>query len=435
MKNFPSSNLDNHILNVLGEKGIITPSEIQEKTIPILLKHEGDFVGKSTTGTGKTYAFGIPLLSRIDTSLGKVQAIILVPTRELCEQVGNELSNLGKYIPDLKIESVYGGVSLKKQVREISHGVQVIVATPGRLVDLLERKVIYLSSVKFVVFDEADEMLLKGFRTDVDKILDRTDHNYATWLFSATIPDEINSIIKKYLNRELIRINVNQVEKTNNHIEHWLMEVTADEKQNVLLHFLTRFDGQKGIIFCRTKSGVQKLYKQLSAQKFKCGAIHGDLPQGLRNKVMDQYRENNISLLIATDVASRGVDVQDVNFVIQYHIPDTKDAYTHRAGRTSRVGNKGTCLTFVFEEEKEKFMEIRTELNFPFKKLPPLHPKDQILNKAILWARKIARNKPVAQDVLNDENRNAFKDELSHLSKEELLEKLLATVLRDEQNS
>lgn len=430
MKSFSSLSLPSQIIQALDKKGIVAPTTIQEKTIPILMEHEGDFVGRSATGTGKTYAYGIPLLSKVDPSTGKTQAVVLVPTRELCEQVGKELAELAKDISGLKIESIYGGMSLKAQISELSNGVQIVVATPGRLMDLVQRKALDLSTLDFIVFDEADEMLLKGFQTDVDKILSATNRTYSSWLFSATMPDEINGIIKKYLTKKLKKVSIGDAKKTNSGIEHQSIEVVAEEKLNVLLHFLGRFGDQKVMIFCRTKSGVQKLYKQLSANKFSCGAIHGDLPQGLRNKVMDQYREGHINILLATDVASRGVDVDDVAYVIQYHIPDTADIYTHRSGRTSRAGKKGVCITFIFPEEQDKLWLLGKELKEDFKQLPLPSTADQLVNKAILWGRKVAKAKPTKIDISSKE---AFKNELTHLSKDELLEKLLATYLREQQ--
>ncbi len=425
MKSFSESKLHQSIIKTLADKGIHEPSDIQAEAIPILLEHKGDFVGRSATGTGKTIAFGAPLLSRIDTSKGIVQAVILSPTRELCEQVGKELSEMSKDIENLKVQAIYGGLSLKNQVHELSNGVQVIVATPGRLMDMVSRKVVKLNSLKFVVFDEADQMLLTGFRTDIDKILDSTDRTYSTWLFSATLPDEIDGIIKKYLHKELKKTFIGSAERTNDGIEHCVVKVEAEEKQNVLLHFLTRFGSEKVIIFCRTKSGAQKLYKQLSKNKFQCGAIHGDLPQGLRNKVMDQYRAGSINILIATDVASRGVDVEDVNYVIQYHLADTTEAYLHRSGRTSRAGKTGVNLTFIFQEERRKLETIEKELNLNLKRLPLPSVNDQKVNKAILWARKISNTKPMGKK-LDDSSKQDFKKELEHLSNDELMEKLLA---------
>ncbi len=432
MKSFATSKLHPGIIKAINEQGIIAPTEIQAKAIPLLLTHNGDFVGRSATGTGKTFAFAAPLLSRINTNSGTIQAVILVPTRELCEQIGNELIGLAKYIPELKIEAIYGGVALKTQINDLSNGTQVIVATPGRLVDLVNRKVVKLEVVKHIIFDEADEMLLKGFATDIDKILATANKNYTTWLFSATMPDEINSIIKKYLNKKLEKVAIGKGNKTNKKIEHQVVQVIPEEKLNVLLHFLTRFGKRKGIIFCRTKSGVQKLYKQLSANKFSCGAIHGDLPQGLRNKVMEQYKANSLSILIATDVASRGVDVIDIGYVIHYHIADTKEAYTHRSGRTSRAGKTGISLMFSFPEEKAKVEELDTALSLNLEELPLPSVKDQLVNRAILWGNKIAKEKPLG-DTLDDESKANFKEQLTHLSKDEILEKLLATYLREQQ--
>ena len=425
MENFTLLNINKDILKVLEEEDIKIPTEIQIQSIPVLLKHKGDFVGRAATGTGKTFAYGIPLISKIDINSGRTQAIVLVPTRELCEQVGNELSLLAKYSKGLKIKSIYGGVSLKSQIHDISNGIHIIVATPGRLMDLVERKVVHLEDLDTIVFDEADEMLLKGFQTDVDKILKSTNKSYSSWLFSATMPDEINGIIKKYLKNELVKVLVGESSRTNEGINHQVIEVIAEEKFSVLLHFLNKFEGQKGIIFCRTKSGASKLYKQLSANKFKCGAIHGDLPQGLRNKIMDQYKDGALPLLIATDVASRGVDVQNVAFVIQYHLPETTDAYTHRSGRTSRAGKTVISITFVFDEEKKKLKIIEDELNLDLKKLALPSEKNQLVNKAILWARKVARTKPLGIK-LDEMSKQEFKDELIHLSNDELLEKLLS---------
>jgi len=434
MKSFSSSNLHPSIVKSLSDKGLFVPTDIQAKAIPVLLEHNGDFVGRSATGTGKTFAFGAPLLSRINVESGTVQAVILVPTRELCEQVGNELIELASQVEDLKIQSVYGGMSLKAQVNALSNGVQVIVATPGRLMDLVSRKVVDLSTLDFVVFDEADEMLLKGFRTDIDKILDKSSRKFSTWLFSATMPDDISGIIKRYLQKDLVRVNIGEEIKTNPGIEHQFVKVAAEEKLSVLLHFLSSFGDQKGIIFCRTKSGVQKLYKQLSANKFTSGAIHGDLPQGLRNKVMEQYKEGNIQLLIATDVAARGMDVEDLTFVIQYHLPHTADSYTHRSGRTSRAGKQGVNLTLIFPEEETALGDLEQELGLRMDEMSLPSQKDQLVNKAVLWGRKIAKAKPVG-DKLENQAREEFKKELKHLSKDELLEKLLATYLRDQQDN
>lgn len=431
MKSFSPDIVPKPMADLLAAKNITVPTDIQSKAIPLLTTHKGDFVGQSATGTGKTFAYGIPLLKRINPEIGNTQAVVLVPTRELCEQVGNELISLASSMPDVKVEAVYGGVGLKSQIHAMSNGVHVVVATPGRLMDLVERKVVQLSELDIMVIDEADEMLLKGFSTDIDKILDQSGQAFFTWLFSATMPENIDAIVNKYLQKNLKRIRIGEENRTNKEIAHQYIEVTPEEKSNVLFYHLHQMGDQRLIIFCRTKSGVQKLYKQLSTAKFSCGAVHGDLPQGLRNKVMEQFRNGYITILIATDVAARGVDVPAVSHVIQYHVPDTKDAYIHRSGRASRTGNTGINITFLFQEEKKPFLEMVNELSVGVEELNIPTPKDQLINKAILWAGRVAKEKPVNPELLEASSRKAFKEELDHLSKEELLEKLLATYLRE----
>ncbi len=433
MKLFSPSHINAGILKVLEQKEIHEPTEVQSETIPLLLKHDGDFVCRSATGTGKTFAYGIPLLQRIDASVGKIQAAVIVPTRELCEQIGKELNQLAEFMPDVSIAAIYGGISLKSQTKELKEGTQIIIATPGRLMDLLERKMVNLSALRYSIIDEADKMLLTGFKADIDKILSNVDSDFSTWLFSATMPAEVKTIVESLLTNDLKEVEIGTPERTNEGIKHQYVELIPEAKLSVLLHFLAKFGDQKVIVFCRTKSGVQKLYKQLSANKFKSGAIHGDLPQGLRNKVMDQFREGHINILLATDVASRGVDIEDVSYIIQYHLPDTKDSYLHRSGRTSRAGKTGICLTIVFEEEKPKLLEIQEGLQFELTQLPLPSEKDQLLNKAILWARKIAKEKPVSFENLDQESRNEFKLQVDHLSKDELIEKMLAVYLRESQ--
>ena len=433
MSTFKDLGVHQNLVKMLTEMDIVTPTPVQEETIPYLLNTNNNFVGQAQTGTGKTAAFGLPLIQNANAKSDKIQGLILSPTRELVQQISKQLFKFTKYYGKVFSVPVFGGPNMDRQIGLLQKPTQIVVATPGRLMDLVNRKVIDLSALKFVVFDEADEMLLKGFSTDIDQILATSNRSYSSWLFSATMPSEVNTIIKKYLNKSLERILLGPKNATNEGITHQIVELTAEEKQNVLLHFLTRFGDQKGLIFCRTKSGVQKLYKQLSAAKFSSAALHGDLPQGLRNKVMEQFREGHINILIATDVAARGVDIDDIAFVIQYHLPDTKEAYTHRSGRTSRAGKTGTNITFVFPEEKEKLEELKAIMKVEFEHLPVPGIKDQLLNNAILWGRKIAAAKPV-HDKLTDEEKQAFKNELNHMSKDEILEKLLANHLREIQD-
>ena len=429
IQDFDSLGIQQRTVQFLHSKGIHKPTEIQAKAIPLLRTHVGDFAARSATGTGKTFTYGIPLVERVEVSKGKIQAVVLVPTRELCEQVGQELTQLASTVEGLKVQAIYGGVPIKTQIHDLSNGVQILVATPGRLMDLVERKIVRLQDLDTVVFDEADEMLLKGFQKDIDRILDTTDRSYNSWLFSATMPDAIHILIKNHLQRNLKKIRIGEDISTNQEIVHRAVVLRAEEKQSVLLYYLTRFGNQQGIVFCRTKSGVQKLHRQLSKNKFKCGAVHGDLPQGLRSKVMQQFRDGHINLLLATDVAARGIDITAVRFVIQYHHADSAVSYTHRRGRTSRIGDSGISLTFLFETEEEKMQEIAAQLKLDMEYVDVPGFEEQLMNKALLEARKIAREKPLG-DLIDDESRAAYKRELAHLSKDELLEKMLAAYLR-----
>tara|TARA_B100000768_G_scaffold179371_1_gene196897 strand:- start:7100 stop:8404 length:1305 start_codon:yes stop_codon:yes gene_type:complete len=433
MKTFTKTKVHEGIRKVLEEKGIKKTTEVQEKTIPLLLTHDGDFVCRSATGTGKTYAFGIPLLQRIKGDEKHIQALIIVPTRELCEQMGKEMQALSANIEDVHVAAIYGGISLKSQTKDLTPDTQVLIATPGRLMDLIERKLVDLSALQYCILDEADKMLLTGFKADIDKILTNVKSEYVTWLFSATMPEEVKEIISARLVKNLKQVEIGDADQTSAGISHEYLELVPEQKLNVLLHYLEKYSGNRSIVFCRTKSGVQKLFKQLSANKFKSGAIHGDLPQGLRNKIMDQFKAGSIDILLATDVASRGVDVNDVSHVIQYHIPDTRDSYLHRSGRTSRAGKTGTAITFVFEEEKKKLLEIQSELNFELTQIPLPSAQDQLINRAVLWARKVAKEKPVPAELMPQIHRDEFRAEIEHLSTEELSEKLMAVYLRDSQ--
>lgn len=433
MKTFTKTKVHECIRKILEEKGIKKTTEVQEVTIPILLTHDGDFVCRSATGTGKTYAFGIPLLQRIKGDKKHIQALIIVPTRELCEQMGKEMQALAAYMKDVHVAAIYGGISLKSQTKDLTPDTQVLIATPGRLMDLIERKMVDLSALQYCILDEADKMLLTGFKADIDKILVNVKSEYVTWLFSATMSAEVQEIIETRLIKNRKQVEIGDANQTSEGISHEYLELIPEQKLNVLLHYLEKYSGNRSIVFCRTKSGVQKLYKQLSANKFKSGAIHGDLPQGLRNKVMEQFKAGSIDILLATDVASRGVDVDDISHVIQYHLPETRDSYLHRSGRTSRAGKTGTAITFVFEEEKKKLLEIQSELNFELTQIPLPSAQDQLINRAILWARKVAKEKPVPPELVPQIHRDEFRAEIEHLSTEELSEKLMAVYLRDSQ--
>lgn len=429
MKKFAQLGVSQNILNALRAQKIEVPTEIQIQTIPILLKTEGDFVGKSATGTGKTFAFGIPLLQRINPEKGYVQALVLTPTRDLCQQVAEELSTLGKEIEGLHVEGAFGGSAIKPQIKAVSHGVQIIVATPGRLVDLIERKVVDLARLEFLVVDEADEMLTKGFQKDIENILSTSSKTYSTWLFSATMPQEISQLIKKYLTKELKKVYLGEENQTNTLIKHQFIVVDQEEKLQVFLWFLAGMGEKRGIIFCRTKSGVQKLYKQLQENTYTCGTLHGELSQAQRNKVLDQFNAGHISYIVCTDVAARGLDIPDLDFVVHYHLPDSTEFFIHRSGRTARAGKEGHNFCFVMSDEKEAFTKLQKDVKVSFAELTKPGPKELIENQLVLQARRVARAK-IQGDLIGAKTRENVRLALKNLSKDELIEKLMGDWVR-----
>jgi len=422
---FEQLGVSKQITVVLNEQNIIAPTEIQLKTIPFLLKEKGDFVGIAKTGTGKTLSFVLPILDLIDSNSSNTQAIILAPTRELCQQIH---SVIDIYSPSLSVSSamVYGGVPIKPQIKEIVNGAQVIVATPGRLLDLVEKEAVDLSKVKFLILDEADEMLtsLKEDFIEIDKLIPK---NKRMWLFTATMSSEVKNIVHNYMSKEITEVKVDMEIIGNNEIEHRYIVVDPIQKLDVLTHFLNEREGEKGIIFCRTKAAVNKLAKNLSISKFSSGALHGSLSQPIRYRIMDQFREGNISLLVATDLAARGIDVKDISFVVNYHLPETEETYVHRSGRTARAGAKGYSLTILQQEELKDMAEFQLELGINFEELAKPSPESVEENNTYLWAKRIFKTKP--NQELSLEFKSKIKSVFQHLSKDELIEKLLSNHL------
>ncbi len=425
MNKFEQLGVSKQITVVLNEQNIIAPTEIQLKTIPFLLKEKGDFVGIAKTGTGKTLSFVLPILDLIDSNSSNTQAIILAPTRELCQQIH---SVIDIYSPSLSVSSamVYGGVPIKPQIKEIVNGAQVIVATPGRLLDLVEKEAVDLSKVKFLILDEADEMLtsLKEDFIEIDKLIPK---NKRMWLFTATMSSEVKNIVHNYMSKEITEVKVDMEIIGNNEIEHRYIVVDPIQKLDVLTHFLNEREGEKGIIFCRTKAAVNKLAKNLSISKFSSGALHGSLSQPIRYRIMDQFREGNISLLVATDLAARGIDVKDISFVVNYHLPETEETYVHRSGRTARAGAKGYSLTILQQEELKDMAEFQLELGINFEELAKPSPESVEENNTYLWAKRIFKTKP--NQELSLEFKSKIKSVFQHLSKDELIEKLLSNHL------
>ncbi|WP_296683473.1 DEAD/DEAH box helicase [Flavobacterium sp.] len=426
-KQFSELGISNPIVQALTELKIVEPTKIQQKVIPQLLDNTTDIVGLAKTGTGKTAAFGLPLLQLIQIEKAVVQAVILVPTRELGHQIHTNLEQFSKNINGISIAATCGGIPIKPQIERLKTATHIVVATPGRLIDLIQRKAIDLKETQFLVLDEADEMV-SILKESLDEIVAELPKKHRTFLFSATLPGAIKQLIQNYLSKNVVEISANMETIGNQGIDHQYIVVDPIEKLDVLMHFLNSRDGERGIIFCKTKAAVNKLAKNLAINKFSSGAIHGSLSQGIRDRIMGQFREGHINLLIATDLAARGIDVADVSFVVNYHLPDVYEAYVHRSGRTARAGAKGLSLTVLQAEEVGEIADFEKELGIQFSefKKPTVASIEE--NNTLLWAKKIFKTKP--NHEVDSELKTKVKTIFHHLTKEELIEKLLANHLQ-----
>ncbi|HEY0246124.1 MAG TPA: DEAD/DEAH box helicase [Mucilaginibacter sp.] len=367
MNPFIELGIRHDIVNAISELGFEKPTPIQEQSIPVLLTGSNDFVGLAQTGTGKTAAFGLPLLELLDFEENYPQALILCPTRELCLQITNDLNNYSKKMSNVNVVAVYGGASISDQLRQIRRGVQIVVATPGRMLDIINRKAIDFSKVKFVVLDEADEMLNMGFQEDIDNILSTTPEEKKTWLFSATMPAEVRRIAKKYMT-DPHELTMGTKNTGNANIEHEYYIVRARDKYAAFKRIVDFNPDIFGIVFCRTKIETQDIAEALIKDGYNADSLHGDLSQQQRDKVMKRYRDRSLQLLIATDVAARGIDVNDVTHVINYSLPDEVENYTHRSGRTARAGKTGVSISIINAKELGKIRQIERGLGKKFVK-------------------------------------------------------------------
>lgn len=422
-KQFSALGVSAPILKALSELNIVEPTEIQQKTIPLLLNESHDVVGLAKTGTGKTAAFGLPLLQLINTEITTVQVVILVPTRELGQQIFRNLEDFGKHIPNISIASTCGGIPIKPQIERLTQRTQIVVATPGRLIDLIQRKAIDLKQTQYLVLDEADEMI-SILKESLDEIVAELPKKHRTLLFSATLPGTIKQLIQNYLNKNVIQVSANMETVGNQGIDHEYIVVDPIEKLDILMHFLNSKEGERGIIFCKTKAAVNKLAKNLAINRFSSGALHGSLSQGIRDRIMEQFREGHINILVATDLAARGIDVKEISYVVNYHLPDTYEAYVHRSGRTARAGAKGLSLTVLQEEEVIEIPEFEKELGIKFTKFQKPSVISIEENNTLLWAKQIFKTKP-NHDISAD-LKTKVKTVFHHLTKDELIEKLMA---------
>ncbi len=371
MSTFSELGIRPEILAAITELGFQTPTPVQEKAIPHLMSSPRDVVALAQTGTGKTAAFGLPLLERIDPNVRAVQALVLAPTRELCVQITRDLGNFSKNLPGVRCVAVYGGANIREQMRAISRGANVVIATPGRLIDLIDRQAVDLSQVGVTVLDEADEMLNMGFQEDLTTILEKTPKEKLTWLFSATMSGEVRRIAKNYM-REFDELSVGRANAAATTIEHKYAVVMMRDRYLALKRFVDAEPDMFGIVFCRTKQETQDLAEDLTKDGYNADAIHGDLSQQQRDRVMERYRGKSLQLLIATDVAARGIDVSNVSHVIHFDLPGEVENYTHRSGRTGRAGKTGISLSIIGSKDVHKIRNLERQLktHFSFVRVP-----------------------------------------------------------------
>lgn len=423
MITFEALGLEERLMKAITEKGFSIPTPIQEKSIPVLLSGTTDLIGLAQTGTGKTAAFGLPLLQLIDEDKKFPQALVVCPTRELCMQIVKEIELFKKYQKGMNVVAVYGGASIGMQIRDIKRGVQIIVATPGRLIDLIERKAINLGEIKYVVLDEADEMLNMGFQDDIEFILQNTPKKESTWLFSATMPPEIRKVSRKYM-KSPVEVTVGQMNTANVNIDHQYFVVSSQHRYEALKRLIDFNPGIYGIIFTRTKIDAQQIAEKLTREGYDIDALHGDLTQQQRDSVMGQFRERTLQLLIATDVAARGIDVKDITHVINYELPDDMEVYTHRSGRTGRAGKTGICMSIVHSREVGKIKQIERIVKSQFHKFEIPTGKDVCRKQFFSFMDKL-----ISTDVSNEEYETyvpMLQEKFAEMSKEEILKRVAA---------
>jgi ATP-dependent RNA helicase DeaD len=423
MTTFEALGIDARLIQSTTELGYVNPTAIQEQAIPVLLSGTKDFIGLAQTGTGKTAAFGLPLLHIIDEKAKYPQALVVCPTRELCMQIVKEIELFKKYMPGISVVAVYGGTSIGLQIRDLKRGVQIIVATPGRLIDLIERKAINLEQIQYVVLDEADEMLNMGFQDDIEFILKNTPQRESTWLFSATMPPEIRKVSKRYM-KDPVEVTVGKVNTSNKSIDHQYYVTTAQHRYQTLKRIIDFNPGIYGIIFTRTKIDAQEISERLTREGYDIDALHGDLTQAQRDKVMGQFRDKTLQLLIATDVAARGIDVQGITHVINYELPDDVEVYTHRSGRTGRAGLQGICISIVHSKEMYKFKQIERINNSKFHKLDIPSGKDVCRKQFFFFMEKL-----LSADISHGDYETyvpMLEEKFADVSKEDVLKRVAA---------
>lgn len=425
-KTFSDLRINEQLQQSLADLQISVPTDIQEKVIPVLLNQKEDLVALAKTGTGKTAAFGLPLIQLIDIENNHIQALILAPTRELGQQIYSNLVSFSTNTPNISIAGLFGGIPIKPQIERLKNDTHIVVATPGRLADLVKRNAINIKNIAYFILDEADEMV-SAHKEGLDSIIKELPKSRRTLLFTATMPGTIKQLVQNYMSKHVVQIEADMATVGHQGIDHQYVVVEPIEKLEVLLHFLNSKEGERGIIFCKTKAAVNKLAKKLAINKFSSGAIHGSLSQGIRDRIMDQFRAGYIDILVATDLAARGIDVKEISYVVNYHLPDTYDAYVHRSGRTARAGAKGLSLSIIQQEEIEDIPEFENELGITFNVFKKANAQSIEENNGLLWAKKIFKAKPNRE--VSEDFKAKIKTIFHHLTKEELVDKILANYL------
>ena len=424
MLQFTDFGLNSALLKAIGELGFENPMPIQEQTIPLLLDQDIDFVGLAQTGTGKTAAFGLPLLQKIDASQRCVQALILCPTRELCMQITKDLRNYAKYIPEILIVPVYGGASIELQFKDLAKKPQIIVATPGRLRDMIRRNRVDFTNVKTMILDEADEMLNMGFQEEVDDILEyMPKEGRNTMLFSATMPKEVEEILNKYMN-DPVKVAVGERNSGTANVDHRYYMMAAKDRYSVLKRIIDYTPSIYGIIFCRTKLETQEIADSLIQDGYNAAALHGDLSQAMRDNVMDHFRKRSLQLLVATDVAARGIDVKELTHIINYNLPDDIETYVHRSGRTGRADKRGICISLVHLREKHKIKQIEKIVGRPIERAM-IPTGKEVCEKQLFNHIDRIEHVDINREDIDDFLPVIFK-KLEWMSREELLTRMVA---------
>jgi len=423
MTTFSELGLDEKLVKATDALGYVNPTPIQEKSIPVLLSGTKDMIGLAQTGTGKTAAFGLPLLHLVDEKQKFPQALVVCPTRELCLQIVTEMENFKKFMTGMNIVAVYGGTSIGMQIRDLKRGVQIVVATPGRLIDLIERKAIDLEQIKYVVLDEADEMLNMGFKDDIEFILQNTPKREATWLFSATMPTEIKRVSKKYM-KDPFEVTVGKTNSASLNIDHQFTVVNSHHRYEALKRLIDFNPGIYGIIFTRTKLDAQNISEKLTRDGYDIDALHGDLTQQQRDKVMGAFREKTLQLLVATDVAARGIDVKEITHVINFELPDDIEVYTHRSGRTGRAGSTGICMSIVMNKDVYKIRSIEKMVQVKFNKVELPSGKDVCRKQFFSMMEKL-----LSTDISHGDYTTylpMLQEKFADVTKEEILTRMAA---------